>query len=743
MSEPQQDVPRDEPSPQLERQLAELSLLYNLGKSFSAVLDLSELLTRVVEAAVALTRAEEGVILLPDPETGELVVQASRNADDQLVDGQRPSGGDSLAGQVMQTGEPILMSAHAHGGWEQAQLEYLTRSLLYVPLIAKGRVIGVLGVNNGKTAVDFTAHDQTMLTALGGYAAIAIENARLFEETLHRTRELTVLLETANAISFSLDLGRVLKAVSRQMMRGLEAHWCIISSWDETTDHIYKLAECREAIWGEVDGPRYLLTEYSHLRYLLESGEPLNWCLQDPSYEVAERERLIARDVGRVLAVPLQVSGNILGLAEVLSTMGDKPFPHIAQSRAMRAALEIAPLITRNSSLAREQSRLLRAARTLTDAADADWCALYIWDRETDSIQQILESGVGVWPDGIGDEVELIEDSRLRVVLHEQRIDAVHADDPRLNPAEQAMFDRVGAGAMLALPLVFQSKTVGLIRLFDLSSTRAFSSGEINLARAIATQAAVALENARLYRDLERSLVDLQSAQSQLIRAARLSALGELAAAVAHQVNNPLTTILGDAEILAQDLPSDHPNYESAQAILRAGRRARAVVARLLNMARRDDARTWLDVNQTIEETLVLIGSQIARRAITLEVVLAKGLPPVDGVQGQLEDVWLNLLINARDAIPPNREGRIMIRSQPSPDGSYVQVLVEDNGIGISPEHQAHLFARFFTTKPRGKGTGLGLYICHQIITQHDGQIAVESQPGEGTRVIVSLPVAT
>lgn len=738
MGEYRKDPQHEEEGTDLERRLAELGLLYNLGKSFSAVLDLPQLLTRVVEAAVALTRAEEGLILLPDPETGELTVRAARNVDDEIVRELRLPAETSLAGQVMKTGKPVLVNTE--GGQQKIKTKYLVRSLLYVPLIVKGQVTGVLGVNNRDAPGSFTPRDQDMLAALGGYAAIAIENAQLYEDAVQNTHDLRVLVQTANAVSSSLQFGRVLSTVSRQMMRGLGVHWCIISAWDEEDNCLHRLAEYREAVWPKQDRPDCPLADYPHLARLLESGEPICWSEDDPQYIAAESGRLVPRGAGRALAVPLQAGGAIIGFAEVLGLSAKSTFPNAAQSQAMHVALEMAPLLV--DEVAGREAALLNLAAQMIGAADGDWCAAYLWDRDGGCIHQVLESGGSIWAEESAGVTEPVEGNRLNVALHEQRIDAVRIDDSRLHPAERSMMARIGAGAMLVFPLVFQGKTVGLIRLFDLRPSRVFSSREMNMASAIANQAAIALENARLYRDLERSLSDLKRTQSQLVQSARLSALGELAAAVAHQINNPLTTVLGDAEILAEDLPPDHPNHESAQAILRAGRRAREVVMRLLTMARRDEERTVLSVNQTIEDALMLIGPLISRQAITLDVALAEDLPTVEGVSGQIEDIWLNLLTNARDAIPPGRKGRIAIRSCLNDDGDAVEVVVEDNGVGIPPEHQEKLFTQFFTTKPRGEGTGLGLYVCHQVVTQHGGKIDITSEPGKGTRVRVLLPVA-
>jgi two-component system NtrC family sensor kinase len=263
---------------------------------------------------------------------------------------------------------------------------------------------------------------------------------------------------------------------------------------------------------------------------------------------------------------------------------------------------------------------------------------------------------------------------------------------------------------------------------------KAFGERDERLLEAIADHAAVAVHNARLFEALRRT-------QSRLIQVARLSALGEMAAIVAHQINNPLTTILADAEILLQDLSSKHVNYASARAIHMAGQRAKAVVDRLLYMAHPAAEMQPVQVNDTITATLELVSGQLTMGGHEVKLHLSPNLPEIDALTGQLEDVWLNLLINARDALRETKGGLIVIRSGLSKDGEAVEVTISDSGGGIAEENLKRVFDPDFTTKPRGVGTGLGLYICKQIVGQHKGQITITSQEGKGTRVSVLLPI--
>jgi two-component system NtrC family sensor kinase len=259
-------------------------------------------------------------------------------------------------------------------------------------------------------------------------------------------------------------------------------------------------------------------------------------------------------------------------------------------------------------------------------------------------------------------------------------------------------------------------------------------------------QAANALSNARLYRDLELSLEELHRTQSKLVQTARLSAMGELAAAVAHQINNPLTTVLGDSELILRDLAPNNQDYEAIQAIHRAGKRAHEVVRRLLTMARQqqpvDEHLELLDINETIHNTLTLVKSHLLHVNIALSVDLDETLPPAVGIRGQLEDVWLNLLLNARDAVADSLHPQVGIKTSYEHDRAAVKVTIWDNGAGIPAHMQSRIFEPFYTTKPPGEGTGLGLHICQQIVAKCRGSIRLESAYNQGTRFEIILPVS-
>ena len=307
------------------------------------------------------------------------------------------------------------------------------------------------------------------------------------------------------------------------------------------------------------------------------------------------------------------------------------------------------------------------------------------------------------------------------------------------------LLKHTNARSILALPLIQRDEVQGLVVFADTVRQRDFHKHDLDIGRTIIAQASTALENANLVHDLERSLQELQDTQERLVQTARLSAMGELAAVVAHQINNPLTTIIVDSELMLADEEEDTLNHKALSAIVRAGKRAASVARRLLSISRPDDPDAPLepiDLRETITGVVSLVKTHIERDGVRVSLKLPeKELPTVMAVPGQLDDVWLNLLLNAHDALSETEDARIGVDVTISEDDSQVEVIVWDNGPGIPDRVRDEIFEPFFTTKSTDEGTGLGLYICRQAVNRAGGQISVESTPGKGTRFHVNLPV--
>ncbi len=244
--------------------------------------------------------------------------------------------------------------------------------------------------------------------------------------------------------------------------------------------------------------------------------------------------------------------------------------------------------------------------------------------------------------------------------------------------------------------------------------------------------------------DLERMVAErtqqLERAQARLVQSEKLAALGELVAGVAHELNNPLTSVLGYAQLLEAGELEGEDARRALEIILQEADRARRIVQNLLTFARqRAHERGPVDVNAAIEQTVALRRYELERAGITFVLDLAADLPVVEGDLFQLQQVFLNLINNAAQAMAGGG-GRIEIRT--ARVGDRVRIEVADTGPGIPPEHLHRIFDPFFTTKEVGQGTGLGLSISYGIVRDHGGEIYAENRPEGGARFTIELPAA-
>jgi two-component system NtrC family sensor kinase len=294
--------------------------------------------------------------------------------------------------------------------------------------------------------------------------------------------------------------------------------------------------------------------------------------------------------------------------------------------------------------------------------------------------------------------------------------------------------------AIVALPLFTHERIIGVLAVSDRTG-REFTPDEMQTLQAFADQAALAFENARLYATAQDSLTRLRDTQAQLVQAAKMSALGQLVSGVAHELNNPLSVIIGYGQLLlSRDVPATM--RRPVELMVAQGDRMAKIVRNLLFFARqRPPERAAVKLQAVIEQTLVLRTNQLTLSGITVETEFAPDLPEITGDAQQLEQVFLNLLLNAEQAILEVRpQGRIRVRTRVSADSRTIYADVVDDGPGILPEALSRVFEPFFTTKTVGSGTGLGLSVSYGILEEHGGKLSVQSKPGE-TIFTIELPV--
>ncbi len=227
--------------------------------------------------------------------------------------------------------------------------------------------------------------------------------------------------------------------------------------------------------------------------------------------------------------------------------------------------------------------------------------------------------------------------------------------------------------------------------------------------------------------------------QDRLIQSEKLSAIGQLIAGVAHDLNNPLTSVVGFADFLAEAVDTPPRIREPLRVIQQEAERASKIVKNLLGFARRQHSRQRAGLQPILEATVGLFRNQLSSQAVTLDLALEPGLPDLDLNPNQVQQVFVNLIQNAAHAIAARgRPGTIRVHARCWMDG--VAVDVTDDGAGMPPDVVARIFEPFFTTKPEGQGTGLGLSICQGIAKEHGGRISVVTAPDQGATFTVELP---
>ena len=240
---------------------------------------------------------------------------------------------------------------------------------------------------------------------------------------------------------------------------------------------------------------------------------------------------------------------------------------------------------------------------------------------------------------------------------------------------------------------------------------------------------------------LEQTVETLKNTQGQLIQSEKLSAVGEFVAGVAHELNNPLTAVMGFSEMLrGADVDAKYRRH--LDLIFKAAQRCSKIVQSLLSFARRHQPeRKPVSVNELMEAVLEIVAYPLRTSNIEMSLQLDPKLPVVEADGHQIQQVFLNIVNNARQAMEAHqREGRIKITTEVC--GPNVRITIQDNGPGIPEENLRRIFDPFFTTKEVGKGTGLGLSLCYGIIKEHGGSITPVSRPGEGATFIIELPIA-
>ena len=321
------------------------------------------------------------------------------------------------------------------------------------------------------------------------------------------------------------------------------------------------------------------------------------------------------------------------------------------------------------------------------------------------------------------------------------------------NEEHQRLARALGLRTALSVPLIARGQTLGVLSLASGAAGRCYGRADLELAQDLARRAAVAIDNARLYQASQEEVRLRKTVEAQLVQAQKMESIGRLAGGIAHDFNNFLTVMSLGIELSLSELPEDHPVRPSLADVAEAAVSATGLTRQLLAFSRKQIiAPVVLDLNEVIRriEKMIL---RLLRENIRLETMCAPDLASVGFDPGQVEQIVLNLAVNARDAMPNG--GRLTIQTsnihvdeeyarlhEDAQPGPHVLLQVSDTGEGMSADVRAQLFEPFFTTKEPGKGTGLGLAMVYGAVRQNNGRIEVYSEIGIGTTFKIYLPAS-
>jgi signal transduction histidine kinase/ActR/RegA family two-component response regulator len=384
---------------------------------------------------------------------------------------------------------------------------------------------------------------------------------------------------------------------------------------------------------------------------------------------------------------------------------------------------------------------LTTIAKKVREVIQTDECTVFLFDEKEQLLYPVVCDAKSYMEEMMAVRLKLGEGITGMVALtgRGEIVDDAEADPRSVSvpgtPAEQM--------ALLCVPLVSQDKVVGVITLSRIGS-RTFHQEDLELATLFAGQCSAAIANARMYESMKAAYDELRDTQAQLVQAAKLNALGEMAGGVAHDFNNILAAILGRTQLLLQTSP-EHELRRQLLVIEQAALDGAQTVRRVqeFTRVRQDEHFETVDINQVLlgvtELTRPVWESGAKRKGVSVDVHLELGATSTTvGNPGELREVFTNLVLNAVDAMPNG--GELWITS--SNGAGVVTVQIRDTGVGMDSTILGKIFDPFFTTKP-AKGTGLGLSVAYGIVTRHRGTITVDSEPAVGTLFTLTFPIGT
>jgi signal transduction histidine kinase len=559
-----------------------------------------------------------------------------------------------------------------------------------------------------------------------------------------------LLYQVSNVIHSTLDARDALDLILREAVRLMRASSGSVVLLNPTTGCLEI-----EAAYGLPEHARSLKLRVGEgvTGWVAREGKPARVAdvTKDPRYI------MLRPHVRSELAVPLEVGGEVRGVINVDSERADA-FGEADEELLIELALQAARAI--QNTWIYEQFRLkarlfeslvsvsqtINSTLTLDDALkvitreacvlmDAKMASLLMLDATQEWLDLRASSGAG--PDYVNKPRLSVGDSLLGVVVRRKKPLQVENVQTSSRYQNVEVARREGLVSLLSVPMVFGGQAIGTLNVYT-REPHSFSNEEIGILAALADLSAVAMEKARLY---ER----IVSLEEELRRSEKLSVVGLLAAEVAHEIRNPLTVMKMLYHSLDLQFPPEDLRSKDVEIIGQKMDHLNRIVEHVLDLARSDEPQIApVNLNQLLDDLSLLTRHKLHQQNVVLERHLDRTLPLINADATQLEQVFLNLTLNALEAMPSGGTLKIISRSatdgEPTARAGAVVVEFTDTGDGMTAEQQARAFTSLLSTTKR-KGTGLGLAIVAKIIEAHRGRIEVRSAQGQGTSIFLILPL--
>ena len=747
--------------------------LATITQTLTASLDLRTMVAKVADAVRELFGADGGAISLVTPGgTMRLAACVGLGADtlNRLV----VTLGHGVTDWVLRHEQPFWTTDYAH---DPRIAETLVpeivragiRSVFAVPVRLQDEIVGVLYAFWSQPT-ELTDEHVALATDLGRVVAVAVANARLYQEARDREAEARALFEVGRLISSTLDPDRVFDRIVERVLELMRVRACGIFRLDP--DGLLRYAR------GAGLSPEFIrdmavpLGEGPSAQSVAERRPVWTPDLMESETRVQSSvmRRLVEGEGYRaVLSVPILTQGAPFGC--LATYWWERHEPTQTEIQTLTSLATLAAVAIENARLydtTRRQVERLEQLNRVNRAVSASLRLDDVLDEITRAAGTLCDAPLAtVW---LADETER---TLLRRAFHgapemraqlpdrlafgqggvgmvaegrEALINIVVEGNPEIVGREVLLAQ--GARTFSGFPVMLGDRLLGVLAVSGREGQPLEESDGVVL-RALVSQAAVAIQNARLYEDARahemearRTLEELRRTQEQLVRMEKLRALGEMASGVAHDFNNVLAVILGRVQLLQRKL--DDPTFRRWLAIVEQAALDGAQTVRQIQeftRVRRDQPTQTVDLNQAVRDAVDMTRGrwQDESRSRGLEIRLALDLgpvPPIDGQSSELREGLTNLILNAVDALPRGGEIRIGTREL----GDRVELSVADTGIGMSESIRRRIFEPFFSTKGPS-GTGLGLAMVYGIVSRHGGEILVNSAEGAGSTFTIRIPV--